>query len=152
MRKRSNYKPKGVRPDNMAYILAGFKKLVDLPNENMVVRTKNHLALELSLKGQATRDDLDVLIAALNMTEALSSMQLGNDWADEIRAGQDALLAMCRRSRFVFTGPEMTAVKLAMEIHDAQLDQCTVQQVETAIALVASEIKAKRARVILEAA
>lgn len=91
----------------------------------------------------------------MNMTEALYRVRaaLGKDWADEIRAGQDALLTMTKRGvergdRFVFTGPEMQAVNLALEVHDAQLDMCTVAELESAIEIVKSEIRAKRARVI----
>jgi hypothetical protein len=54
--------------------------------------------------------------------------------------------------RFLFTGPEMQAVNLAMDVHDAQLDECTVAELEKALNLVANEIKHKRARMIKEEA
>ncbi len=53
------------------------------------------------------------------------------------------------RSRFLFTGPELTSMNLGMEIHDAQLDACTVQQLERALDFVARELIAKRARAIV---
>lgn len=154
MRKRSSYKPKPVNHDALNWVLQGLKRMPELKDANMILRTKNHIALELALKGQATKDDLDVLIAAVNMTEALCRLKLGNDWSSEIKAGQEALLQMCRRglevNRFVFTGPEMQAVKLSISIHDAQLDQCTVADMEKALLIVQREIKQKRARVIEE--
>ena len=40
------------------------------------------------------------------------------------------------------------ALNLGMEIHDAQLDTCTVEQLEKALEFVAREIRARRAREI----
>jgi hypothetical protein len=54
------------------------------------------------------------------------------------------------RGVFGFTGPEMTAVKLVMDIHDAQLDECTVQNMEKALFIVEEEIRLKKARPIVE--
>lgn len=78
---------------------------------------------------------------------------LGKDWATEIRAGQDAVFAMAQRGvskgdRFLFNGPEILAVNTVLEIHDAQLSECTIAELDSAIALAKQEIRAKRARVI----
>ena len=79
-------------------------------------------------------------------------MRIGDDWKDEIRAAQDALLAMGRRGvetgKFILRGPELTTFNLAMEIHDAQLDACTVSELEKAIDIVNSIVRAKGARLI----
>jgi hypothetical protein len=157
-RKKSKYKPKGVRLDNLTWVTAGLKKVGSLPNTGVELKLKNHEALEAVLKGYATRDHVDVLIAALNMAEALChiNQDLGDDWSDEIREAQDAIFTMSRRgvetNRFVFTGAEMSAVKLAISIHDQQIDDCTVRELEASIFYVASRIKNKHARVILESA
>ena len=89
----------------------------------------------------------------MNVTEALALIGKGKDWHTEIRAAQDAVLKMAQRGlakgdKFVFTGAEMQAVNLCMDVHDAQLDNCTVSELEKALKLVAQEIKAKRARMI----
>ena len=107
----------------------------------------------MACTGQATRADVDVLVSALNMTEALALANIGSDWAAEIRAGQDALLAMAERglrngNRFAFTEPELTDVNLAMSIHDAQLDACTVGNLERAINHVRATERAGKARKI----
>lgn len=153
MRKRSKYRPRGVMMDAVTWVVAGIKPLTAVGDEAIKLKIKNHDALEMVRTGQATRSHMDVLVAALNMTEALSLGNIGNDWATEIHAGQDALLSMAQRGlrhgdRFVFTGPELTAVNLAMEIHDAQIDACTVQQLEQAIALVRATERAGKARKI----
>jgi hypothetical protein len=79
---------------------------------------------------------------------------LGVDWSTEIRAAQDAIYTMGRRgfekNSFVFTGPEMTAVKTVMELHDAQLDNCSVREMEQALEIVYEEIRLKKARPIIK--
>ena len=56
------------------------------------------------------------------------------------------------KGSFVFTGPEMNAIKLVMDLHDAQLDDCTVREMEQALFIVDEEIRLKKARPILETA
>ena len=48
------------------------------------------------------------------------------------------------------TGPEMKSINLGMEIHDAQLDACTVQDLEKAMEIVTDCVVHKRARAIIE--
>ena len=158
MRKKSKYKPRGVRLDNLSWIVAGMKKVGSLPTAGVSLKLKNHEALDSILRGEGTRDHVDVLIAAMNMSEALIRIrdELGVDWKAEIRAAQDALLTMAKRGlergSFVFTGPEMTAVKLVMDVHDVQLDNCTVQDMEKALFIVEEEIRMKKCRPIVEMA
>ena len=158
MRKKSKYRPKGVRLDVVNWVLAGMKKVGSLPTAGVALKLKNHEALDSILKGRGTKDDVDVLIAAMNMSEALTRIrdELGVDWSIEIKTAQDALYSMAKRGvakgRFAFTGPEMTAVKLVMDIHDAQLDECHVKEMEQALDIIHEEIRLKKARPIVEAA
>jgi hypothetical protein len=158
MRKKSKYKPRGVRHDNMSWVIAGMKKVGTLPTAGVALKLKNHEALDSILMGQGTRAHVDVLIAAVNMSEALVRIrdELGSDWKTEIRAAQDAIYTMGKRgfekNSFVFTGPEMTAVKLVMDLHDVQLDECSVRDMEEALFIVEEEIRLKKARPIVEMA
>lgn len=158
MRKKSKYKPHGVRLDNMSWIIAGMKKVGTLPTAGVALKLKNHEALDSILTGVGTKDHVDVLIAAVNMSEALIRVrdELGVDWANEIKAAQDAIYSMGKRGvergSFGFTGPEMTAVKLVMDIHDSQLDECTVKEMEKALFIVEETIRLKKARPIVETA
>jgi hypothetical protein len=134
------------------------KKVGTLPTAGVALKLKNHEALDSILKGKGTREHVDVLIAAMNMSEALVRIrdELGVDWKTEIKAAQDALFTMARRgvekNSFVFTGPEMASVRLVMDIHDAQLDECTVKDMETALEIVAEEVRLKKCRPIVEMA
>jgi hypothetical protein len=158
MKKKSKYKPKGVRLDNLSWIIAGMKKVGTLPTAGVALKLKNHEALDSILMGEGTRDHVDVLIAAVNMAEAMVRLreELGADWKTEIKAAQDALFTMARRgvekNKFAFTGPEMNAVKLVMDVHDVQLDNCTVKDMERALFIVEEEIRLKKARPIVEMA
>lgn len=158
MRKKSNYKPRFVRADNLNWILAGMKKVGSLPVAGVDLKLKNRGALDSILMGNGTRDHVDVLIHAFNICEALVRIrdELGVDWANEIKAAQDAIHTMAKRGvekdRFAFTGPEMTAIKLVMDIHDVQLDNCTVKEMEQALFIVHEEIRQKKCRPILQTA
>jgi uncharacterized small protein (DUF1192 family) len=153
MRKRSKYRPKGVIRDPMSHVISGMKKVGDL-SSGTTLMIMNHDALDRARRGLAERRDLDVLIAAVNMAEALVRMRIGDDWKDEIRAAQDALFAVGSRGvetgKFILRGPELTSLNLGMEIHDAQLEACTVAELERAIDIVHNEIRHHRARPIIK--
>jgi hypothetical protein len=156
MKKKSKYKPKGVRLDNLSWIISGMKKVGTLPTAGVALKLKNHEALDSILTGQGTKEHVDVLISAVNMSEAFIRVRddLGRDWAEEIRAAQDAVYSMGMRGHekgsFLFTGPEMTAVKLVMDLHDTQLDNCTVREMEQAIFIVEEELRMRKARAIVK--
>ncbi len=150
---RKKYRPKPIRMDNMSFVRASIQPFVEL-GAGTTLRVKNHDALNNLRMGVATRSDMDMLIAASNIAEAMRRMGKGTDWGLELKAGHDALLDVDRRGvpsmRFVMTGPELKALNLLMDIHDAQLDACTVQDVENAVDLVDKEIRNKRAVSTLE--
>jgi len=156
MRKRSKYRPKAQLPDPLNWVISGLRPVLTATEVMDNVRIKNPLALRCVVEGTATRKDMDVLIEAFNITEALARVDpaLGRDWSQEIKAGQDALLSMCKRGvslgdRFVFTGAELNAANTVMELHDAQLERCTVAQMEKAIGEVVKDIRNKKARAVV---
>lgn len=157
MRKRSKYRPRKIFSDPVTWVINGFKPVSEY-GEAIGLKIRNHSALADVTKGQGSRDKVDVLIAAMNMAEALYTVNpdLGKQYAVEIKAAQDAIFHMARRGvekeRFVFTGLEMQAMNTGMEIHDAQLDACTVGELEAAIKYVYETVKHRRARAIVEAA
>ena len=157
MRKRSKYKPRQVFSDPVSWVINGFKPMSE-SGEAVSLKIKNHSALSDITQGQGDKNKVDVLIAAMNMAEALHIVNpaLGKEYAPEIKAAQDAIYHMAKRGvvkgRFVFTGPEMQAMNTGMEVHDAQLDACTIGELEAAIKYVYEAIKHRRARAIVEAA
>ena len=99
MRKKSKYKPKGVRTDALNWVLSGLKAFSSVPY-SVTLRIRNHDAMDVLRRGDATKADIDVLIGAFNMAEAYMRLrpELGADWSDEIKAGLDALHAVGKRS------------------------------------------------------
>jgi hypothetical protein len=155
VRKRSKYKPRQIIPDTMTWVRAGMKK-VDEISAGTTLKIRNHDAMNNLRMGTAARRDIDALIDALNITEALANRGIGEDWKPEIRAAQDAILDLARRGvansfRFIARGPELVALNLVMEVHDAQLETVTVKQLETAMADVMESLRLRKMRPIVEA-
>ena len=152
---RKKYKPKGVRLDAITWVINGFRNISETGDAVLHLKIKNHESLECLRKGEATRLDIDAIISAFNIAEALARMQIGDDYAKEIKAGQDALLAVAKRGvsrddRFVLKAEELTAINLVLEIHDAQLEITTIGELEKAMDIVTKEIKMRKARPVLE--
>jgi hypothetical protein len=138
MRKRSKYRPRQKIDDPVAFVLSGFKRIDDAAGDIIsTVRVRNHLAIAQLLKGQGTRSDMGDIMMAFRIMHELANLGLGKDWWPDILAAQAAIESVrvrgeAKGDRFLFTGEELKAVNLGMEIHDAQLDACTVAQMEQA--------------------
>ena len=155
MRKRSKYRPKGIRVDTMAYVQSGLKKFDDVPVA-LDLRIKNHAAMNALRTGTAARSDIDVLIGQGNMAEAFTRLRpdLGADWALEIKAGQDALLAVTRRGiaagdRFICRADELVAINLVTEIHSVQLEQVNIKDMEMAMDIIDKDFRSGKCRAIV---
>lgn len=152
MRKRSKYRPKGIIPNTVAYVLQGMTPVAQHKEISVTLKIKNHAAMTALTQGRATKEDLDTLIAAMNMMEALYRLGFGREYSEVVGAGLNALLAVSRRGaanlRFLLKAEEMNALNLAMELHDAQLDLVTVREMEQAIDLVEKEHQLRRTTVI----
>lgn len=154
-RKKSKYKPKGVRLDAITWVLNGFRNISETGDAVLNLKIKNHESIECLRKGVATRIDIDTIIGAFNIAEALARMKIGDDYAAEIKAGQDALLDVAKRGvsrddKFILKAAELSAINLAMEVHDAQLEITTIGELEKAMDIVTKEIRMRRARPVLE--
>ena len=152
---RKKYKPKGVRLDAITWVINGFRNISETGDAVLHLKIKNHESLECLRKGEATRLDIDTIIGAFNIAEALARMKIGDDYAKEIKAGQDALLDVAKRGvdrddKFVLKAAEMQAINLTMEVHDAQLEITTIGELEQAMKIVEKEIRMRKARPVLE--
>jgi hypothetical protein len=143
MRKSCKRKPRAIIQDPLNWVINGFRPVSTL-SPITTVRIKNHDALASASKGHASYQDVDTLIAAFNMASALAGLGVGAEYYAEIKAASEAVVNMHRRH--AFTGPELTAVNLGMDIHDAQLDdtRTTVAVMETAMDVVKRVIKMKK--------
>lgn len=156
MRKRSAYRPKPRLVNPLAYVLESLQPVAMHDSFLMDLKIKNHAAMALLVRGQATRVDMDTLIAMSNITEALWRAGFGREYDEVMREGRAALLEVARRgsetNRFIVRAAEMNALNTLMELHDAQMDVITVKDMERAVQLVRSEIANRRATPIIQKA
>ena len=86
---RKKYNPKGVIIDTMAWVQAGMKK-VEAIGAGTTLKIRNYDAMNNLRMGIATRRDVDGIIDAINMAEALCRRGIGEDWLPEINDAQAA--------------------------------------------------------------
>ena len=117
------------------------------------LRLTRHEALSAIAEGIADETHVELVLASLNISEALAKMIYEGNHLDEIVAAKAAMRAMVKRrpmvgGQFIFGLDEYALVCRAFEIHDAQLDDCTVEEVDAARRYVEALVKAKRAEVL----
>jgi hypothetical protein len=138
----------------LGYVLESLTPIATMDKYFIELKIKNHLALTNLTKGVATRQDIDTLIQAVNMVEALYRLGFGREYATEVHAGLYALHTVGVRGaesgRFILKSEEMNALNEAMELHDAQLEVITLKDMENAIKLVNEELRQKKMRPIVK--
>jgi hypothetical protein len=81
-------------------------------------------------------------------------MGFGKDYGDVVRNGLQALRDVGKRGvaygNFIMKASEMNALNSAMELHDAQMDVVTLNDMDAAIALVYEEYRLKKMTPIVE--
>lgn len=148
MRKRSTYRPKRNLQDPLAYVLNGFRPADQKENGIIqTVRIMNHGAIDAVRRGKATWEDVSTIIVAMNVGLGLCAAGVGGDYAYELRNALKAAMALEQRDKWLLTGPELNAINLGMEVHDAQLDVCTVIEMEAALVTVQQMIAERKAMV-----
>lgn len=154
MRKRSKYRPRKVLLNPVEYVIESIAPVTSHSDHILDVKIKNHGAMQSLTRGEATRHDIDLLVAMVNITEALYRLGFGREYKDELQAGLDALHAVGSRgaksSEFILKASEMNALNTVMELHDAQMDVITIRDLEKALDLVRDDHKHKRVRVMKE--
>jgi hypothetical protein len=152
MRKRSSYRPKPIIANPLEYAIAG----VSPPSKDtlLIIKIKNHDAMNSLLYGRATKVDIDTLIHMANIVEALYRLGFGKEYKDVVTVGLEALFQVSSRGiasgQFILKVPEIAAMNELMELHDAQLEAVTVIDMEKSIRIVQQEYRAKKMRKIGE--
>jgi len=138
----------------VGYVLESLTPIAKHDSILVDLKLKNHLAMALLTQGKATKTEIDTLIAAVNMTEALWRLGFGVDYRQEVDAGLAALLTVARRgadtNRFILRAEEMKALNTIMELHDAQLEICTVKDIEKGVEIIKRERQNKKMHTIKE--
>ena len=146
---RKKYRPRARLANPMEYVLEGFAPLESAGSYLMDLKLVNHSAMTELLAGRATKKQMDSLIAMSNICEALQRMGFGEGYADVTTEGRFAILSIVFRAvekhKFIPTGLEIQMLNRLIELHDAQMDIITVQDMEKAIDLAKKELKKNKA-------
>lgn len=152
MRKRSKYRPKGVRLDTIEYVTESLKPVAHHDSYLLDLKIKNSEAMVALLQGKATKQDMDILIAMSNIVEALWHLGFGKEYKEVTVEGRVAILNIVHRAvttkRFVPTGEQIKALQTLMELHDAQMDVITIKDMERALTYAESQLRQRRATVL----
>lgn len=105
---------------------------------NTLMRLVGHEAMDSLRRGEGTRGHLQSMIEVANVAETLARLHnIGSDWLPEINEAQGCIQALAERGveigRYTMRANELKALNLLLEIHDAQLDACSVQTLGKAI-------------------
>ena len=145
MRKRSKYRPKPMLVNPLSYVLESMKPVAYHDQYLIDLKIKNNQAMVALLQGKATHDDMDMLIAMSNVTEALCQLGFGDEHKPVTIDGREAIIRIAHRSaeikRFTPTGLEIQALNLLMELHDAQMDVITIKDMERALEYINKKVR-----------
>jgi len=153
MRKKSKYKPKGIRLDAMNWVVTGMTKVSAKESEYVTMHLKNMSALDSLAKGTANKKEIDIVIGVINVAEALCELGVGSEYHQLVLDASSALYDVCKRSfeindRFICRGSELSAIKLGYEVHAAQLEITTIGMLDKALDVIDKTIRAQKATVI----
>lgn len=152
MRKRSKYRPKGIIRNPIAYVMESMTPVAQHDSYLLDLKIKNSEAMVALLRGDATKRDMDTLIAMSNIVEALWNLGFGQDYKEVAIEGRVAILNIVHRAvttkRFVPTGEQVKALQMLMELHDAQMDVITIKDMERALAYAHEQMRLKKATVL----
>lgn len=108
--------------------------------------------MERLIKGEATEDQIDILINMANVTEALYRMGFCQDSGEFIKTGLEALKVIGDRGaelgRYVLKAHEIVAMNDLLDVHDEQMTKVTVKNMEDAMDLVDEERRQKKMKTI----
>ena len=97
---------------------------------------KASAGLESLMHGTANRENLNDIVACHNMTWALQRHQIGTEYLAITTASEAALRSITDRfgrvGKLAANGPEIKALQDLLELHQAQMEVCTVGQMQTA--------------------
>lgn len=150
MRKRSKYRPKPCFANPLAFAIESSQLLIEHSPEMVLEwKIKNTVAFGNLMKGEASKKDLDNLVAARNITEALLVVCGVKKDDGTLARSACALIEICDRynqGKKALRAPEIQALRDLIPLHDELMDVVTVRQFEKALAYAKKEIRAGKAQ------
>lgn len=133
-RTKSYRGPKYIAKNPMETFLGGMSGVhrEHLQKTNII----NHAAMQAMVQGRGDKEQWDRLVGMNNIAIVLCEQGIGPEFREALIAGHDALVSCGVRSvrtgRFAFTGDELKAMNLALELHDTQLENIRAIDVDRA--------------------
>lgn len=153
---RKKYRPRHIMLNTVEFVKESLKPLVEHDSYVMDWKLKNHVAFAALMRGEARKPELDSLVAARNICEALVVTLKGQDIDGTLTRSAVALIEICARANAgkgtAMKAPEIQALRDMMAFHDELLGAVTVKQFEVALAYARKEIAAGRAARLKEVA
>lgn len=151
---RKAYKPKPRFQSPLEYVLESSKPLADHDDYVLKWSLKNHAAFGALMAGQATKAEIDTMVAARNIVEALIVTLKGKDTDGTLDRSSCALIEICDRANAgkgtVMKAAEMQAMRDLLGLHDELLAVVSVRQFDQALTWARREISAGRAATLKE--
>lgn len=138
MRKQTPRRKWQKNPFAMHIALNNVSMVSEAGSANTLMRLVGHEAMDSLRRGEGTHEHLQSMVEAANVAETLAKLHgLGKDWLPEISEARSCLHALSERGaaigRYTMKANELKALNLLLEIHDAQLDACSVQTLGKAV-------------------
>ena len=142
--------------NTMAYVTESITPIASRTEFFTTLNLRQISAIHSLENGTLTKLEADLLIEALNVTEAYCLLKLMREYQPEVLNALAALKAVCVRSltqdgKFICQGDEFETIHEGFKVHVAQLKKSTIGLQEKAVNLVVTTLKSKRAKVIQDA-
>lgn len=114
----------------MGWLKQGMTTIRSMSVRNQTLRSAMRSAMADVARGVASPDQFETLRGALQMTLAFAQQGIGEDCVADAQAGVAALDQIRSTGKIIENLPSLY---LALDVHDAQLDVCTVEDLENAM-------------------
>lgn len=146
---RKKYKPRSRLADPLGYVVESQMLLRDHDGYSIRWSVESRTAWARITAGAGTRKDADLVMAALNICQAIAHVVKYPDEGKHLTKAQESIVELCHRAnqlgRLVPKAPEILAINELLAIQDEFLDCITVGQMETAHRFAVSQIKGGKA-------
>ena len=127
---RKKYRPTGAILDPLAF-------LARVPaGDRTKTQATYHFAMRQMSRGEGTLADWRLIAACINTGSILDEFTFQGEFAEAfahaLEAHQHCGARAVNQQRFLYRGAELSAVNLALEIHDEQLKVATRREIELA--------------------
>lgn len=148
MRKQTPRRKWQKNPFAMHIALNNVSAVKDAGDANVTMRLVAHEAMDSLRRGLGQRSHLQSMIDAANIAETLARLHnIGSDWLPEIHEAQTCIHAIAERGvqlgRYTLKANELKCLNLLLEIHDVQLDACSIQTLGKAVDYIRQRIAKK---------